>query len=78
MRNVFRRLVVFALVLAACNRDRGGSHLALEDVNHDGHVVILAFGDSITRGVGDGQRPSDTPPGTAGYPVASRTFSASR
>jgi len=59
---------VVALVLAACNRDKGLSHLALEDVNHDGKIVILAFGDSITRGVGDGPQPGNTPPGTGGYP----------
>jgi lysophospholipase L1-like esterase len=63
-----QRLVVVALVLGACNRDQGRSHLALEDVNHDGKIVLLAFGDSITRGVGDGPQPGDTPPGTGGYP----------
>ncbi len=64
-------MLVVALALATCSHgDRNGnSHSALEDVNHDGHVVILAFGDSITRGVGDGPGPSDTPPGAAGYPV---------
>ena len=68
MRKGFRRLIVVALVLAACNRDKGRSYLALEDVNHDGKIVLLAFGDSITRGVGDGPQPGDTPPGTGGYP----------
>ena len=58
------------LAFAACSHDGGGdpSGHALEDVNHDGRVVVLAFGDSITRGVGDGTRPGDTPPGTGGYP----------
>ncbi len=68
MSKGLRRLVVVALVLAACNRDRGGSH-ALEDVNHDGKIVLLAFGDSITRGMGDGPQPGHTPPGTGGYPL---------
>jgi lysophospholipase L1-like esterase len=61
------------LILTACSHDGGNGSdssgsLALEDVNHDGKVVILAFGDSITRGVGDGPQPGDTPPGTGGYP----------
>ena len=40
----------------------------LEDLNRDGQIVILCFGDSITRGVGDGPSATDTPPGPAGYP----------
>jgi lysophospholipase L1-like esterase len=66
--------VVGALILAACSgggggNGGGGSHSGLEDVNRDGRVVVLAFGDSITLGVGDGPRPSDTPAGSGGYPV---------
>ena len=66
-----RRLVVVALTLAACSGGNGGGHSqsTLDDVNHDGRIVVLAFGDSITRGVGDGPRPSDTPPGSGGYPL---------
>ena len=72
MRKRLRTLVVAALTVAACNHDGGEggpSRLKLEDINHDGKIVVLAFGDSITRGVGDGPRPGDTPPGTAGYPL---------
>lgn len=45
------------------------------DVNGDGFVRILAFGDSITYGVGDGTRPGQTvdeipvTDGTMGYPA---------
>ncbi len=38
-------------------------------MNHDGKIVLLAFGDSITRGMGDGPQPGHTPPGTGGYPL---------
>ena len=71
-----RSLVVVALVLAACSHENGGSpqQSTLEDVNHDGKIVILAFGDSITRGVGDGPRPGDTPPGSGGYPLRLQTL----
>ena len=72
MRIRFPRLAVgVSLLLAACSGGNGSGHSepALEDVNHNGQIVLLAFGDSITRGVGDGPRPSDTPPGTAGYPM---------
>jgi lysophospholipase L1-like esterase len=69
MKEGLKKLIVVAVVLAACNRDKGRSHLALEDVNHDGKIVVLAFGDSITRGVGDGPQPGDTPPRSGGYPV---------
>jgi len=58
----------FALLLTACG-DGGHHGLALRDVNRDGTIVILAFGDSITRGVGDGPDPHDTPPAPAGYPL---------
>jgi lysophospholipase L1-like esterase len=72
MMTKLRNLVATTLFLAACSHDEGGgdsSHVALEDVNQDGRIVVLTFGDSITRGVGDGPRPGDTPPGSAGYPL---------
>lgn len=50
--------------------------LLLEDVNKDGQVQLLAFGDSITRGVGDFFEPGEFqalldffPEGEAGYPL---------
>lgn len=49
---------------------------SLKDVNGDGVVQLLAFGDSITRGVGDGFAPGEETPETieppiseAGYPL---------
>lgn len=48
----------------------------LADVNGDGQIIIAAFGDSITRGVGDSIPPGayivdhpDHPTGEAGYPA---------
>jgi len=50
--------------------------IPLQDINGDGVVQFLAFGDSITRGVGDGLEPGieapeklDPPTGEAGYPL---------
>jgi lysophospholipase L1-like esterase len=60
--------ILATLLPAACGGSHGHSGALLEDVNHDGKIVILAFGDSITRGVGDGPDPHDTPPAPAGYP----------
>jgi lysophospholipase L1-like esterase len=51
-------------------------NFALQDVNNDGQVKLLAFGDSITRGVGDFHEPGEfirsvnfAPIGEAGYPL---------
>jgi lysophospholipase L1-like esterase len=47
----------------------------LRDVNGDGQIVIVAFGDSITRGTGDFLGPdeeverAEEPEGEAGYPL---------
>ena len=47
----------------------------IQDFNEDGRTIIVGFGDSITRGVGDGipagrvsEGPFDAPRGEAGYP----------
>jgi len=60
-------LVVFAV---ACGGGGGGgsSGIGLEDLNADGEVTVLCFGDSITRGVGDGPSADSLPPLPAGYP----------
>jgi lysophospholipase L1-like esterase len=71
------RVVACALAvsIAACGGGGGGggggsSGVGLEDLNQDGQIVILAFGDSITRGVGDGPSAESTPPSSvAGYPA---------
>ncbi len=40
------------------------------DLNSDGQIVVLCFGDSITRGVGDGADENALPPApSAGYPA---------
>jgi len=46
----------------------GRGSIGLEDLNQDGRVVVLCFGDSITRGVGDGPAADSLPPSPAGYP----------
>ncbi|HSD11306.1 MAG TPA: hypothetical protein VLF14_09990, partial [Candidatus Binatia bacterium] len=46
----------------------GSSGIGLEDLNQDGRVAVLCFGDSLTRGVGDGPAAESLPPSPAGYP----------
>ncbi len=68
-------ILIFTLWLAGCAGGGGdGNHgIGLKDLDGDGQVVIVCFGDSITRGVGDGEDPSDTPPiAVAGYPARLR------
>ena len=66
------RLAAFGAVVAfgACGGGGGGSSgIGLEDLNQDGRVIVLCFGDSITRGVGDGPTADSLPPAPAGYPA---------
>jgi lysophospholipase L1-like esterase len=50
--------------------DGGSKGIGLEDLNLDGKIVVLCFGDSITRGVGDGPGAESLPPASvAGYPA---------
>jgi lysophospholipase L1-like esterase len=70
-----------AVLVAACGGGGGGggSGVGLEDLNLDGQIVILAFGDSITRGVGDGPGADSTPPSSvAGYPARLQQLLAPR
>jgi lysophospholipase L1-like esterase len=65
-----------AFLVAACGGGGGGGDggsggstgIGLEDLNQDGRIVVLCFGDSITRGVGDGPSADSLPPSPAGYP----------
>jgi lysophospholipase L1-like esterase len=67
--------VALALSVASCGGGGGGGGgsnapkgIGLEDLNGDGVVTVLCFGDSITRGVGDGPSADSLPPAPAGYP----------
>lgn len=70
---VMKQLIIFLFLFSSTAFAQQGS--IFEDLNNDGQVRILAFGDSITYGVGDGTSPGqvvDTPPvtdGTLGYPA---------
>jgi lysophospholipase L1-like esterase len=65
------------LVVSACGGGGGGGSsetgtsthaLKLQDINQDGQILLMGFGDSITAGVGDGPSETDWPqPG--GYPL---------
>ena len=56
-------LAFVALGTAACGGAGVGETVAprLMDVTGDGQIILLAFGDSITRGVGDGNNERATP-----------------
>lgn len=65
-------LLILSLLLVSCGGGDGGggSGVGLQDLDGDGQIIILAFGDSITRGQGDGDSPDDIPPASvAGYPA---------
>ncbi len=50
-------IVALSTMLARCSHAQEGDLLG--DVTGDGSVTVLAFGDSITYGVGDGGNPGD-------------------
>jgi lysophospholipase L1-like esterase len=72
-------IVALAVFVAACGGGGGGGGggepakrgIGLEDIDGDGEIFVIAFGDSITRGVGDGPDADAPPPPlqTAGYPA---------
>jgi lysophospholipase L1-like esterase len=78
---VRRGLGFVLLALAACGGGGGGgegggpSGIGLQDLDADGSIYVIAFGDSITRGQGDGVRATHVPDvGTAGYPARFRSL----
>jgi len=71
MTREWAALLGAALLFAACQGGGGGDKgLGLKDLNGDGQIRILCFGDSITQGFGDnaGEPPEDPPGGFGGYP----------
>lgn len=60
-----RTFAIVTALMLAFGTEALGQPLPLGDVNGDSQVRILAFGDSITAGVGDGDEPSDR---GGGYP----------
>lgn len=67
-----RLACILTVVASACGGGGGGggsSGIGLDDLNLDGQIVVMCFGDSITRGVGDGSDARATPRGPGGYPV---------
>ncbi|MEA2625380.1 MAG: acyl-CoA thioesterase [Candidatus Binatota bacterium] len=60
-------IVAFASALAA-SIPAMATPPRLEDLNGDGAIVVVGFGDSITRGTGDGPEAHSLPPLPAGYP----------
>jgi lysophospholipase L1-like esterase len=65
-------VLALALIVTSCGGGGGGgggpTGIGLEDLNQDGKIVILCFGDSITRGVGDGPVAESLSSGSVGYP----------
>ena len=64
----FALIVATFTLVAACGGGGGSDPRKplLEDLNADGRLIVVAFGDSITRGVGDGARSTSI---GGGYPA---------
>ena len=71
---------IFCLSIGSFSANAQG---LLEDLNGNGVVEVVAFGDSITRGVGDFNAPGNIvsdaqaqnfPGGEAGYPLRLESF----
>ncbi len=65
-------LAALVTVFAACGGGGGGGGpkgIGVSDLNGDGHVEILCFGDSITSGIGDNDGDEPGNPRNGGYPA---------
>ena len=62
----FFRLIAIVLLLGALLGATPKQESLLQDLNGDGEVRLLAFGDSITAGVGDGIPPGEYVPSASG------------
>lgn len=74
IKNIFLLITLFLIPLNSVLAQTSTS--ILRDVNGDSAISLLAFGDSITRGVGDGFSPGEETPDVieppiseAGYPL---------
>jgi lysophospholipase L1-like esterase len=71
---------VVALIYAGLATQASAAEGVLVDTNGDGQIEVLAFGDSITYGVGDGSKPGDFVPDIVssgsprGYPMRLSTL----
>ncbi|MGH7898738.1 MAG: SGNH/GDSL hydrolase family protein [Candidatus Binatia bacterium] len=61
--------ILCSIACLAALTDSWALGIPFQDVNGDGAIVLLAFGDSTTLGTGDGSDPRGTPPPPAGYPA---------
>lgn len=69
-RSLLARVAFYGLLflVAACGGS-GDKSVKLADLNGDGQIVVLCFGDSITVGVGDGAAANVAPSSPGGYPA---------
>ena len=68
MKSVRSRSTSLVLLLLAFASPKARAQVLLEDLNGDGIVKIVAFGDSITKGTGDNEDDARGDPEFGGYP----------
>ena len=52
-------LALVSVAYVAIVNSASAAEGVLSDTNGDGQIEVLAFGDSITYGIGDGTKPGD-------------------